>query len=218
MKMSPIRCVAFDFDGVLVDSNVIKRHTFYDVFSSRGMPTSIVTRCLESAGEGDRHDVIACVVRSSGHQGTAASTLIEACVFEYSRQCEEQIAVCPERAGASDTLRLLAALLPLYINSATPQDALVSVVARRGWTPYFRNVLGRPNGKAENLERVLDVERLTAQELLFVGDLRTDQVSAARVGCQFLGLESDESDFDGPVQLAHTLHDVAALVLKSWER
>lgn len=207
-----VKCVVFDFDGVLVDSNAIKRAAYFDVLGRREIPAVVVARCLDVEARGDRRDVIACVMNRMGVVGDAAVALTDACVREYGEVCETRIAACPERPGASRVLRELAISTPIYINSATPEDALVAVIARRGWTSYFRAVRGRPASKTENLERVMREERLPASSLLFVGDRQADFVAAEVVGCQFLGLESDESDFAEGVPRLVALSDLPEFV------
>lgn len=216
--MTRVRCIAFDFDGVLVDSNAIKRRAFYEVFAVRGVPTEVVTRCLERQAAGDRRDIIACIIAHDGQRNATPASLIDTCVRQYSLLCEQQIVACPERPGASDVLRRLAALAPLYVNSATPQDALRAVISRRGWSHHFREILGRPATKVDNLQRVLRVEGVEAPELLFVGDRHTDRVAAMSVGCQFLGIESDESDFEQSVQLIGALADLLDIALSDREQ
>jgi phosphoglycolate phosphatase-like HAD superfamily hydrolase len=205
-------CIAFDFDGVLVDSNAIKRQTFYDVLGRRGVASDLIATCLETRSAGDRRDVIASVVAAQGVRGRRAAELVEEWVGEYSRLCEDRIASCPEVPGATRVLRTLSAGLPLYVNSATPRDALDAVVARRAWRQFFREVFGRPAGKRENLERIIAAEHLSPFEVLFVGDRQSDQAAASEAGCAFMGVVSDESDFVGPVPLLAGLEDLVIRV------
>jgi phosphoglycolate phosphatase len=206
------RCIAFDFDGVLVDSNAIKRRTFYDVLEPRGVAVDLIAAALEACRAGDRRDVMAHVVSARGARGRRAVELVEEWVGDYTQLCENRIASCPEVRGATRILQALSGSLPLYVNSATPEDALEAVVARRGWRPFFRGIFGRPAAKRENLQRIVAAERLAPSQLLFVGDRQSDHVAAAEASCAFLGIVSDESDFVGPVPLLAGLDDLLHVV------
>ena len=208
--------MVFDFDGVLVDSNALKRRVFFEVFAAHAIAGPVVESGLEAAGDGDRQQVVRSVVTSAGLTGEDARRLSEACVAEYSRRCEEQIAVCPECDGAQRALVALSACgVPLYLNSATPGEALAAVVRRRGWSRFFAGLFGRPSLKTTILHHILDLEGIEPRALLFVGDRQSDYIAAVSVGCEFLGVRSDESDFETHVPLAPTLADVVDAVRRT---
>ncbi len=72
------------------------------------------------------------------------------------------------------------------MNSATPEEPLHRVVVRRGWRPFFKDVLGRPRSKVDNLRAVLLREACSPSSLAFVGDSPRDRHAAAIVGCPFV--------------------------------
>lgn len=196
-----VRCVVFDFDGVLVDSNAVKRRAYLDVFGAHGVPAATVEAGLAETRDGDRYVVIEDVVqraRAAGFlDGTGATeSLVSSLAAAYNDICETHTATCREVAGVSTTLPLLAARYPLYVVSDTPDAPLRRVVGRRGWASYFRDVLGRPRTKVENLGLVLRRETIAADAVVVVGDGRRDVEAARHWGCAFIGIASDGNDFD----------------------
>ena len=192
-------CVVFDFDGVLVDSNAVKRQAYHDIFASTAGSEPVVESVLESNTDDDRFGVIRSILQRLRLDAGAPGRL-DLLVTEYSDRynaiCEEHAATCPEIPGASAALSRLARRHPLYVISATPEDPLRRIVKRRGWTGYFRDVLGRPRTKSENLARVIRAEGIEGGEIVFVGDGRRDLDAARQAGCRFVGVRNGFNDFD----------------------
>ena len=206
-------CVVFDFDGVLVDSNAVKRRAYRDIFASTAGSEPVVESVLESNTEDDRFGVIRSILQGLGLDGLDAPGRLDLLVAEYSDRynaiCEEHAATCAEIPGASAALTRLVTRHPLYVISATPEDPLRRIVQRRGWGRYFRDVLGRPRTKSENLARVIRGEGIAAAKIVFVGDGRRDLDAARQAGCRFVGVRNAFNDFD-PVGLT-MLNDLTRL-------
>lgn len=192
-------CVVFDFDGVLVDSNAVKRRAYRDIFADAPESEAVVEAVLQSDTEDDRLEVIRAILRGLNREGhaTAEQDLLVAEYGErYNTICEEHAATCSEVRGASSALARLAKTHSLYIISATPEVPLRRIVKRRAWSRYFREVLGRPRTKSENLARVIRSEGIKGQQIVFVGDGRRDLVAARETGCRFVGVRNEFNDFD----------------------
>jgi phosphoglycolate phosphatase len=204
-----IRCVVFDFDGTLVDSNTIKRQAFLRI-AARDSEEALMKDILASES-GDRYAIFrkfaaAC---AGGDSQQRAHQLAQ----EYTSYCEKAVATCPEMRGASVMLEELKREgLQLALNSATPTDALTAIVARRGWQNYFTYVLGSPASKAANLAYIVDALSLENKEVVMVGDRRADQSGASEFDCPFIGVICADSDFEAP-----PLHAVNALAQLSSE-
>jgi phosphoglycolate phosphatase-like HAD superfamily hydrolase len=120
---------------------------------------------------------------------------------EYTRLCEHAVSVCAEIPGASLLLsELLQNGFLLAINSATPTATLQDIVAKRGWSEFFSEVLGAPASKAENLASIAEKFGLAQSEIIMVGDRLADLVGAQDFGCHFIGLIQPDSDFIEPLQ------------------
>jgi phosphoglycolate phosphatase-like HAD superfamily hydrolase len=197
--------VVFDFDGVLIDSNQVKRRAYYDVFSGSGVSDEVISRCLALHADGDRGAVITAIV-SAGFPGETTEPLVRRYLAAYAAQCDAAIPHCAEQPGAGAVLAELAGARALYINSATPVEPLEHYVAQRGWARHFRGVLGRPRTKADNFSAIRVMERVNGDAMLFIGDHESDAAAARAAGCHFAGVTSDTSDFDTPVHVLSSLH------------
>jgi phosphoglycolate phosphatase-like HAD superfamily hydrolase len=211
--MTAVRCIVFDFDGVLVDSNRIKRDAYRQVLQHRGVSVELLEACLASHPEADRTEIITALLHRLSKSGAPDATEVARYVADYAAVCLAGVSSCPEVAGASAALESLCVDYPLYINSATPEEPLKQIVAVRGWSRHFRGVMGRPYSKSENFTRILTAEQIPADAMLFVGDRQPDMAAALACGCVFVGVQSDESDFyePGPL-LIDTLEGLPSLV------
>jgi phosphoglycolate phosphatase-like HAD superfamily hydrolase len=204
-----IRCVCFDFDGTLVDSNTMKREAYSVIFAHLGDTRDLVNETLEANRDGDRYQVVEAVIRRLIAAGLLPSTasaydLTQHYAAQYGLLCEEHAATCPEMPGAGRTLARLSGAYSLYINSGTPEPQLNQVVFRRGWAHLFRGVFGRPNTKTENLARITLQEEVEKDQIVFVGDDMQDLESADAFGCGFIGVISPTSCFHRNLRLAVT--------------
>jgi phosphoglycolate phosphatase len=180
-----------DFDGTLVDSNAVKRLAYYDIFRPEDRPH--VDAVLQELRVANRFAKIGEILRRAGAQGRPG---VEHFADAYNRICEAHQATCAERPGAGEVLARLARRRPLYLWSGTLQEPLRRVAAQRGWSGYFRAVLGSPEAKAANLARILADSGVTPGNVLVVGDTNEDLESARACGCAFAGIASDATDFD----------------------
>lgn len=186
-----IRCVVFDFDGTLVDSNSIKRQAFFEVAGTFRNGTEMMKCILEEATDRDRYWVFQEFAR--GVFGEADSAEL---AERYTRICQERIAAAPEIPGARACLeRLRSEGKHLFLNSATPAGPLASLVRLRRLESLFEAIYGAPATKQENLAAIRAQHRYAPEEMLVVGDGESDRVSAAMTGCRFVAVENADNNF-----------------------
>lgn len=214
MSAALYRCVAFDFDGVLVDSNRIKRTGFLLAMDALGVPREEQDALLAAAPPGDRTTMLPWMREQSAHRGwlPGAAPSPDRLIADYTRYCEDAVIRCPEMPGAERMLVELSKRRPLYLNSATPVATLTRIVEARGWSRFFAAVMGRPASKVENFAELLAREGIPTSALLFIGDQSSDLEVARVVGCRFLGYRSPESDLPDGIEILPNLLALCDLV------
>src|SRR5689334_16353848 len=113
-----IRCLAFDFDGTLVDSNAVKRSAYFEVARREDPGGRLVSAVLAERPQADRYEVLRAFAQRTAEAGArdprwveeAAARLIEA----YTTLVEAGQAERPERSGATPALLALRATHALY--------------------------------------------------------------------------------------------------------
>lgn len=181
--MSALRCVVFDFDGTLVDSNTVKHDAFLRI-AARFPGGEAAMRGLLGRVQGDRHAVMAAFVQT----GTAAATAAEL-VQAYSDHVDAAVAAAPAMPGAEALLQALHLHgLHVVLSSATPLANLRGIVERRGWSHHFHQLGGSPASKVETLGGVMAARGLRPDEIAVVGDGADDRASAVATGCAFFAV------------------------------
>lgn len=186
-----IRCVVFDFDGTLVDSNPIKRGAFFEVAGAFPNGTARMELILDGAADRDRYWIFDAFA-----QGLPCVADPVELAGRYTRICQERIAAAPEVAGARNALeRLRAAGFRLFVNSATPAEPLGELLRLRDLDGLLQASYGAPAGKSENLKSICTHYGCSPAEMLVVGDGESDRVAADTMGCHFVAVENADNNF-----------------------
>lgn len=189
-----IKCVVFDFDGTLVDSNDIKRETFFEIAQPWDASGQVVDEVFLRWPTADRYGKTrkiaeALISRKLLPVDSCVETWSQRLAEDYTTSCENAITRCPERPGASQALRDLTAMgLLLYVNSGTPAEPLRRILELRNWSHFFQTVYGAEGSKAGNLEDIASACGAARHEMVHVGDQLDDLRGAQQFGCHFVAI------------------------------
>ena len=189
----PLRAIAFDFDGVILESGRIKQQAFLELFADRPeLQPQILAHHRRHLGV-SRFDKIDWIHRELlgrplGPEELAAEGR------RYSALVLERVLACPMVAGAEKLLRRLQGRVSCFVVSATPQQELELIVAERGLSRYFRELHGAPAAKADILVDLMRRHALEPHELLMVGDGLSDYEAARRAGVPFILRQTAEQE------------------------
>lgn len=218
-ERSVTRVVVFDFDGTLVDSNIIKREAFFDAVRGYAGASRFIGCILDEHSGATRSQVFATLGRRvHPRDPRAAARMAAELVERYGVVTETRVARCPEIPGAEATMdELVRRGYVLALNSSTPTDALAEIIRRRGWSGRFGKVLGAPPDKGANLRRIADEIGVSRRDIVMVGDREADRQGAIEAGCRFVGLLRPDSDFAAPVPPHVTNLAALTSLLEQWE-
>jgi phosphoglycolate phosphatase len=217
-----IRCVVFDFDGTLVDSNDIKRQTFFDIVGNWDSGGEVVAEVFARWPLADRYEKTRRIAEElcsrkllPTHPSIEewASRLASA----YTAQCESAITQCAEMPGATEALDELSDKgILLFVNSATPVVPLRQLLQSRGWAHFFQAVYGAEASKADNLRDIALATATKPHEIVHVGDQYDDLHGADQFGCHFVAMAAYNS---GPVSeqndlVIKDLRELSGLITK----
>lgn len=183
-----VAAIFFDFDGVILDSVMLKEQVFRDMV----------------AREWPEH-VDACMDYFLSHGGTSRiqkfrwiwsnilgremdESAIDALGREFSRRVYELVVGCAYIPGADRFLDAFADRVPSFVISGTPEPELRGIVRDRGMSGFFRGVFGSPPTKVQIGERIFAEHGYRREHVWFIGDATTDRDAARALGVRFVGI------------------------------
>ena len=182
----------FDFDGVLVDSVEVKTRGFAKLFEPHG--PEVVAQVIDHHrrhGGMTRADKFRYYHRDYVGRNLSDEEMTELCQ-KFSELVVDEVVSAQEIRGAGEFLKKWCSRLPCFVISATPEEEIREIVRRRGMTNYFKEVLGAPASKEDNLARLLSTFRLNPSKCCLFGDAASDYQAAYTCGVAFIGIAKDE--------------------------
>jgi len=177
-----IRAAVFDFDGVIAESTEIKTEAFRRLFDGD-------ERAVEyhEANMGlSRYDKFRHITTEI--LGRPYTAEVERRLGRrFSELVVDEVVSCPLVPGARELLERLASEMPLFVASATPENEVRQIVSRRGLDGLFEGVYGTPATKGQILRRIVSERGLDVEEVVMVGDARSDLNGAREAGVRFVG-------------------------------
>jgi|GEM_PF-4306304 len=199
-----IKVIVFDFDGVITRRGEALKEEAWEMLVSQCENDEVEfkekfsdilkknrARYGQGKAKGSREDILRDTFLELGYENFFLQTKICAYASLYNKIVQDLIQNDGISEDTRSALRLYSQTLPLYINSATPQYAVVESVKNLELSSFFKEVLGQPMSKISNLQYVLKNENVEPSALLFVGDGKGDAEAAEAIKCSFVGVSND---------------------------
>lgn len=199
MKISLDRFVAFifDFDGVIVDSLEVKEKAFGELFKAHGETVrKQVMNFYRNNGGISRYEQFRYY-----YKHFLGREITDDIVRDLDRRCSEllveQVLQCPLIEGIQELLTDIRSLnKDCFVISGTPQEEMRHIIKRRGLDPFFKDVLGSPKNKKENVRIVLEQHSIKPAEAIFFGDAKSDYEAARENRIQFIGIVDKSAELE----------------------
>lgn len=195
-----IKVIVFDFDGVIVDSTKLKHEAWFSFFPKEDVHANLaVAKVMGTLWHESRYNIFRAILKEMQTPEDALEILVAAHALEYGKRVDGAIIEKGFMPGAFDAITKLYEQYPLYINSGTPEEPLITLVQRLGIDRYFKGIYGRPvvgsteviDSKKENFKKIMKKEDVKAGELVLIGDGDADKEAAEHVGCHFIGVANE---------------------------
>lgn len=92
----------------------------------------------------------------------------------------EKIINVPYVPGAIEFIRKYYKYYDFYISTGTPLDEIKIILEKRKINNFFKSVHGSPQSKNEHISRILSQKKYNHDEVIFVGDAKSDIEAALK--------------------------------------
>lgn len=184
--------VVFDFDGVLVESTTLKTNIFREVikdYSTKEQEEFITYHMLH--GGVSRWEKFTYFLKEivKVNNDEVLKIISKKLADSFTALLSEKLKSLDLTVGSMELLCELKRLnKPCFIVSGGAQTEVVSVCERNKIDSYFKNILGSPKNKQENLTFLKESNELKGIGL-FIGDSYTDFKSAKDFNMHFIFMD-----------------------------
>ncbi len=200
----------FDSDGVLIESVDIKTKAFAKLFEKEGegVRKAVVEYHLKHTGvsrfEKFKYIYMTILKRE------LTKEIFDGLCRSFSELVVFEVIAAPYVKGAKEFLDASSSLYKCFVASATPQNEIENIIRKRGMKKYFAAVYGAPTRKTDAVKEIIDIYRLSPDEVLYVGDALSDYEAAVANRIHFIArINGNEGIFSGIDCLK--IHDLSAL-------
>ena len=184
--MANLKGIAFDFDGVILETVSIKIEAMADLFRDHHDHLDEIVAIHETHAGFSRFIKFDMIYRDVLKIPLAPETRAEL-GQQFSEFVLEKVLACPFVAGAREFLEARHETTSLFIVSGTPDVELLTITSERGLDPHFAGVYGSDRNKPEILSAIMDEQGWEARDMAFIGDGLTDFDAAAATSIPFIG-------------------------------
>jgi HAD superfamily hydrolase (TIGR01549 family) len=180
-----IQTIIFDFDGVIVESVSVKTDAFQKLFSFVPDHVDEIVQFHLKNGGMSRFDKFRYIYDTILHEDLSDEQF-EKLSRRFSDLVEDAVAQAPFVDGARDFIDTMSDRYKLYIVSATPQVELRRIVNQKGISRYFMGVFGSPTKKIDHILRIVTENKVSPNDVLYVGDAVNDWEAARTARVKFI--------------------------------
>lgn len=182
--------VIFDFDGVIVDSNRIKKKLFSDLFQQYLTPKlkSEINAFLFDYAHLNRKEKISFIANKLLLNPKKEE--IDSLIYQFSRLSLLKLQQAKLIPGVAELLNdIKENNIYISINSAANKDEIIKVLKYKNLLSFFDSVFGNSSSKSENMKKILSLYKdINPKKICFIGDHISDHQAANEFQIDFIGI------------------------------
>ena len=182
----------FDFDGVLLDTAIIKAQLFVELLPGL-TPTqteATVDFCLTEGGMPRREKFIHIHRHILNTPLTAAG--LEALVKKYTERVLSRVLKASFLPGAMEAITSPNEGALRFVISGTPHDEINAICNHLKISRHFERIVGSPTSKQDWIGKILNNYGLGSRQAVMIGDSLTDWQASQDTGIAFLGIDAHD--------------------------
>lgn len=197
-----IKNIFFDFDGVIAESVSVKTEAFHKMYLPFGQDIAdkVVDHHRNNGGVSRFEKFKHYHKKFLGQQITEDK--VEELSAKFSDLVVEGVVSAPDVPGSTEFIKRNSLNFKFWIITGTPTNEMVDILKKRGILNYFIEICGSPTNKSFWTDYLIDKYQLNRQEIIFLGDAKSDYNAAMQSNIQFALREYSQNeslfnDYDG---------------------
>lgn len=183
------KTIILDFDGTIVESVGIKDAAFKALFGNYSDHFDEIMSYHLSNNATIRFEKFEHIYRNILRLPYTPE-IRQRLSKEFSTLVFEKIIACPLVPGAIDFLEYYQKIAGLYLISVSPEKELNNILTARNLMRYFKKVYSFEWKKPDAISDILQLEGISPEEAIFIGDTSEDACSAKKTNVFFIGRNS----------------------------
>lgn len=194
-KLTNIKAIIFDFDGVIVDSIEAKTNAFEQLYNQYGddVKQKVKDYHLRNGGV-SRFEKLKYY-----HKNFLGVDLnkyeLKDLASSFSKIVLEKVINASFVEGVSAYIQNKSKNLDLFISTGTPQKEIELILKARNIDVFFKDVFGSPDKKIVHIKKILEMQDLQSNEIIFFGDSLSDLEAAKYYDINFILVKNRYNTF-----------------------
>lgn len=196
-----IKSIIFDFDGVILDSVDIKSEVFKEVFAPFGK--KILDYSINyhiKHGGISRFEKIKHILNLF-FESREAKILEKSIINKFNFLIRKKVFKANFIKGAPEFLEKNYNSFNMFISTGTPEKEIIEILKFKKIKHFFKAVYGSPDIKDIHVEKILKNNSEKIDEYVFIGDSKSDLITASKYKIKFIGIENKNFDFGTDVKI-----------------
>lgn len=187
------KTILWDFDGVILNSNVIRTKGFVEIFKDfpENQTSKLIKYHQKNGGLSRYHKIEFFFTKILKKRTTQDE------IFFYAEKYKSFILnnLVDKRFIIKDTLSFIKQkknAFSMHIVSASDGNELRQICKNLNIDFYFKSIHGSPLSKKENINKLLERNKLINEEVVLIGDTKNDFEAAIHNKIDFIGYNNIE--------------------------
>jgi phosphoglycolate phosphatase-like HAD superfamily hydrolase len=184
----------FDFDGVIADSLHIKTEAFGELFKIYGpeIQKKVIDYHRNNGG-------VSRYEKFKHYYHNLLNKKIDQKIMnrldkQYSKLVVDKVVAAEYIPGVLEFIKKLNKMdRPSFVVSGTPQKEIRDILRRKKIRSLFKDAVGSPKNKADNLKSLLNRHEIDPLRAIFFGDAKSDWEAAAKNKVDFISVVNHSS-------------------------
>lgn len=177
-----IRVVGFDFDGTLIMSEERKAPAMVEVFKEMfGVKRGVKSAYLSLVGKGYNRDAKVEYLCKKFLKRKCDKKELLNISDHFGKHYVKEMNSCPMFKCVNLLKELRRQVDKVFLLSLENEKEVRKIAGHCGISKYFDDILGGPDGKVDNLKKLISRYKVKGNEIVYVGDTHGDVIAAKKL-------------------------------------